>query len=482
MFLKTGLPAAAVTLAAAAVLLQGCSSPAPAGAGAGKPRLTVFRLPPGAFGAAAGPAAGRAALLAGAGAAARASEPAAGRYWVTPALAGNFVEVGTQRLHYLVLEKVATQNWADTSAGASSTSAAQPLGVQLATAGDQAAWRRAGQPAQWRTVAQDDGLTDPQGYANTGRLAPLSAVPQRPQVTRGSAGEPPFPIGGEQLSLAGLRALPADPAALKSMLMKVYNKTYGDTQAYLLQVIPPVLDMPLTPAVRSAFYLLLAGLPGLRSLGMVTDVAGRRGAGVAYSAGYSACGGVLDLGGAGAAGFQTTFPSCTVQQILVVDPATGRPLAEELRYVKLPGGSAWSAPGGLFSYEIYAAPYGTNAPAPRLVRDGQLAQQGPVVLGDRDVDDLRCLGQVRRQVLLSLLEVRGRDVRGARRVVPEGLDQHVLLRIGQAPGPVEPQAARLFPGRLGEVGGDPRPLISVLRPDPELGRDEDHQFSLASRG
>ena len=365
MFLKTGLPAAAVTLAAVAVLLQGCSSPAPAGPGAAKPRLTVFRLPPGAFGAAAGPAAGRAALLAVAGAAARASEQAAGRYWVTPALAGNFVEVGTQQLHYLVLEKVATQNWADTSAGASSTSAAQPLGVQLATAGDQAAWRRAGQPAQWRTVAQDDGLTDPQGYANTGRLAPLSAVPEQRQVTPGSAGELPFPVGGEQLSLAGLRALPADPAALKSILMNVYNTGYGDTQAYLLQVIPPVLDMPLTPAVRSAFYRLLAGLPGLRSLGTVTDAAGQRGTGIAYSAGYSACGGVLDLGGSGAAGFQMTFPSCTVEQILVVDPATGRPLAEELRYVRLPGGSAWSAPGGLFSYEIYAAPYWTTAPPPR---------------------------------------------------------------------------------------------------------------------
>jgi hypothetical protein len=117
--------------------------------------------------------------------------------------------------------------------------------------------------------------------------------------------------------------------------------------------------------VRSAFYRLLAGLPGLRSLGTVTDVAGQRGTGVAYSAGYPACGGVLDLGGAGAAGFQTTFPSCTVQQILVVDPAAGRPLAEELRYVRLPGGSAWSAPGGLFSYEIYAAPYWTNTQPPR---------------------------------------------------------------------------------------------------------------------
>ena len=374
VFYKIGRPAvaavaAAMAAAVAAALLLGCSAPAPASAHEPadviKPRLTVFQLPPGALGSAAGDAAGRAALLKVAGAAARASAPAAaGRYWVTPGLAGNFVEVGSHALHYLVLEKVATQHWAAGSAAGASSSVAQPVGVQLATAADQAAWRRAGSPAQWRTTAQDDGLTDPQGYANTGRLAPLSAVPGPPQVSQGSAPGQAFPVGNELLSLAGLRALPANPAALKSILMNVYNATYGDARAYLLQVIPPVLDMPVTPAVRAALYEVLAGLPGVRSLGVTRDVAGQQGAGVAYSAGYTGCGGVLDLGGSGAAGFQMTFSSCRVQQILVVDPATGRPLAEELRYVKLPPGSSWSVPGGLFSYEIYGTPYWTNASPP----------------------------------------------------------------------------------------------------------------------
>ena len=162
---------------------------------------------------------------------------------------------------------------------------AQPVEVQLATAADQAAWRRAGSPAQWRTVAQDDGLTDPQGYANTGRLAPLSALPGPPQVSQGRAPGQAFPVGDELLSLAGLRALPANPAALKSILMSVYNGGYGDARAYLLQVIPPVLDMPVTPAVRAALYGVLAGLPGVRSLGVTRDVAGQQGVGVAYSAG-----------------------------------------------------------------------------------------------------------------------------------------------------------------------------------------------------
>ena len=112
--LKTGHPAVATAVAAvAAMLLLGCSPSARTPATVVKPHPTVFRLPPGALGSAAGEAAGRAVLLKVAGAAARASAPAAaGRYWVTPGLAGNFVEVGSPALHYLVLEKVATQNWA----------------------------------------------------------------------------------------------------------------------------------------------------------------------------------------------------------------------------------------------------------------------------------------------------------------------------------------------------------------------------------
>ncbi len=356
-----------VAVAAAAALLLGCSASAPAPAAthtpAAKPRLTVFTLPPGVLGSGTGGAGGRETLMAVAAAAARAPEPAVGRYWVAPGMAGNVVEVGSASLHYLVVEKVATQSWS-AAAGDDSVSVARPLGVQLATSADQAAWRRAGSPAQWNTAAQDDGLTDPQGYANAGRLAPLSAVPQTPQVSQGNAGSPPFSVGGQVLSLSGLRALPASPAALKAILMNVYNSGYGDAQAYLLQVIPPVLEMPVTPAVRSALYQVLAGLPGLRGLGAAVDVAGQPGVAVAYSASYSACGGVLDLGGSGAAGFQTTFPSCTVQQILVMDPATGRPLAEELRYAGLPVGSHWPVPGGLFSYEIYGAAHWTNASLP----------------------------------------------------------------------------------------------------------------------
>ena len=364
-FPRAGAPAVAAVAVTAAVLITGCSS-APAAPKPAKPvHLTVFQPPSGVLGSASkDAAAARKALLAIAGAAAKAAAPAAGRYWVTPAVAGNFVEVGTPKNHYLVLEKVATQTWAASAASDGSPSVEQPLGVQLASAADQAAWHRAGSPAQWSDAAQDTGLADPQGYANSGRLAPLSAGPGKQVVSTVNSGGPPFAVGNELLSLAQLRALPADPATLKAMLLQVWNSGYGDAQAYLFEAMPPILRMPVTPAVRSALYQMLAGLPGMQSLGEVTDAAGQRGVAVAYTTKYTGCGGVLDLGGTGAAGFQTTFAYCTVQQILVMNPATGLPLAEELRYAKLPPGQSWSAPDGLFSYEIYTAGRWTNASPP----------------------------------------------------------------------------------------------------------------------
>jgi DNA-binding transcriptional regulator YhcF (GntR family) len=103
-----------------------------------------------------------------------------------------------------------------------------------------------------------------------------------------------------------------------------------------------------------------------------------------------------------------------------------------------------------------------------------LAERGPVVLRDGDVDDPGRLGEVPGEPLLCRLEVPGLDVRGTRVPVAEGLDQHVLRGIVHAPGPVEPQAAGLGAAGLGELPGDLGPGVGVLGQDPELGGDEDH--------
>src|SRR5207344_1642222 len=129
--------------------------------------------------------------------------------------------------------------------------------------------------------------------------------------------------------------------------------------------------------------------------------------------------------------------------------------------VRRPAGRARSGRGG------------TALPA-----DGQLAELGPIVLGNGHVDDPGGLGQVWWQRLLRGLEVLGLDVRRPGVTVTEGLDQNVLVGVVHAPGPVEPQTARLGAARPGEVPDDLGPAVGVFRQDPELGGDEDHQALL----
>ena len=107
--------------------------------------------------------------------------------------------------------------------------------------------------------------------------------------------------------------------------------------------------------------------------------------------------------------------------------------------------------------------------------DRHLAEFGPVVLRNGEVDDPWRRREVRGQPLLSGLEVRGLHVRGPGVAIGEGFDQHVLRGIVHASGPVEPQAARLSAACLGELPRDLRPGVGVLRQDPELGSDEDHE-------
>src|SRR6266516_6928422 len=83
------------------------------------------------------------------------------------------------------------------------------------------------------------------------------------------------------------------------------------------------------------------------------------------------------------------------------------------------------------------------------------------------------------QRLLCVLEVLGLDVRRPGFTVAERLDQDVLRGIVQAPGPVEPQAARLGAGGPRELTGDLGPAAGVFRPDSELGGDEDHRGSFS---
>lgn len=342
--------AAATAAALAAVTLTG-------GTAVPTARLSVFRLPAGArvtgVGGPGGPV-----LLTAARTVARGRLAATGRYWETPAVAGNFLQVGHGDGHYLILETTVNDYFMDTNPSAWSPQVVQQLGVKLASRADRTAWQQAGSPGVF-PVNQVYGLADPQSPSAGENYYVRAGRDRLPFVLSATGGSQPFTVGMASMSARQLLGLPANPARLRRLLLKGGDGGWpGGTSSYLFQTVPAVLDLPVTPAVRAALYRMLAGLPGVRSAGQVSDVAGQSGQAVTLTLRYAHC-------GQPAGGGQWRFSSCVVQQRLVINPASGLPMAQELRYVRLPAGDTWSAPGGLFSYEIFGAPHWTSA-LPRL--------------------------------------------------------------------------------------------------------------------
>jgi hypothetical protein len=172
------------------------------------------------------------------------------------------------------------------------------VGYQPRAAADEQAWRAAGSPNQW-TVP--------------GSGTPLVNAPGKPRLTPVDAGVRYLPdLGG--FDLAQLRLLPADPARLRTLFEE---RIAG-------QGLPPgsensgirlfgtmtqlLVTVPAPGPLRAAALTVLAGLPGVRDAGDVTDAQGRAGTGVELR---RSSGGV------------------TESHRLVIDPTTHRILAED---------------------------------------------------------------------------------------------------------------------------------------------------------
>jgi hypothetical protein len=387
LLLWVGLPAAGIAVAAAVTLAVAAAGPAPnivrppsavatpsvthaagrtSAPDAGYATGAGYRPYLGALPAAnsAGTTDGRTVLLTAARHVVKQTQPVAERYWVTSGVAGNFERVGPAADPYLLLDESQVQNWAARSPKDGSPDFAKQLGAAPVSAADRAAWQRDGSPTEWNYVGQSDGLADAQGYTS-GLLRSLSMGGDPMTSLDAGYGVQQFPVGAKSLTLAQLQALPADPAKLRKLIL-AGGVAPGETpSAFLLDgVVASILEMPVTPAVRAALYEMLASMPGIQSLGEVTDPAGQQGEAVAYTAKYQNCGQATTRAANGSATTGALFSSCTTQEILIIDPTTGLPLAGELRYVGLPARQQWTAPDQLFSYEIFGPSYWTNANRP----------------------------------------------------------------------------------------------------------------------
>lgn len=356
IWLRAAVPAVAAAAAAAVVAAVAVWSP---GGGAG-----VSQLPAGATGTGPGAsAAARNILLTAARRVAGAATPPAGRYWQTRDVVANVVTVGPAGRHYLIVEKVAAQQWTARLAPGPTFSFVRALGVQFPSARDLRAWRLDGSPTTWN-IDQEDSLADPHGLASGfGHDITAGRGKQMSMGVYSTGTGKSFGIGHTPLSARELQALPASPARLEALILRGSSTDPGAAESYLFQVTPSLLAMPVTPAVRAALYRMLAALPDVRSLGQVKDAAGHSGAAVALTGRFQRCGGYgQELSQGDRTGYR--FSSCTVQQRLVIDLHTGLPLAQELRYLKLPPGQTWSAADGLFSYAIFGSARWTNLTPP----------------------------------------------------------------------------------------------------------------------
>ncbi|HEY1920812.1 MAG TPA: hypothetical protein VGH27_35025 [Streptosporangiaceae bacterium] len=359
--LRIVLPVSAVAAATAVATVLAAQGPAGPATPTG-PRLALGVYQPAAPGVVQPGSAGSAqsALLTAAGTVGQASAAAFGRYWVTSSTVGNFIQVGPAARPYVIMEKSGNQIWTARSPADMSNNYEQPLSVQLASAADRAAWRHDGSPTAW-PISEEFSFADPVGpYGPSGAGWPVVAGRGKLNNYFGQTDPQPFLVGHRFMSAQQVLALPADPGKLKALLVGRADQGSGGLAAFLFQVTPQILTMPVTPAVRSALYRMLASLPGVQNLGQVRDVAGQVGDAVAITGHYTHCAQWATLKDQ----VHWTFASCTIQDRLVINPATGMPLAQEMRMLSLPPGQSWSAPGGLLSYELLSPPHWTNTAPP----------------------------------------------------------------------------------------------------------------------
>jgi hypothetical protein len=281
-----------------------------------------------------------------------ARQPARGRYWRVADINGSVIAAGPNAHPYAVEQTWKPElTWDARSPGQRTwTFPSTGYSTVPATAGAAAAWKADGSP---KLPTQ---RSSQQGWWQTG----------------GTVGY----FGNSNLTFAQFQALPASPAGLAAAVRKaaqeqnpplpkpsrdVYYWGYGGLPTIgqdMFSVYEQLLMRdPISPQVRAAVFRGLAELPGVRSIGRVTDPLGRTGYGIALSSG----------------------PGGT-EEVLVIAPGSGMLLTDE--FVTVSSSPPKPVPPSGAGPGLSACPKGTALPHPThpvcLMRvDGSTKLVGP---------------------------------------------------------------------------------------------------------
>ncbi|MGW7482392.1 CU044_5270 family protein [Nonomuraea muscovyensis] len=265
-----------------------------------------------------------------AAASATAGEPAGGAYWRTRVVTGQRILSPDRR--YVIARRSTRETWLTRQDGRQDRWAGRYLGAGPATPRDEAAWRAAGSPGTWRYPADVTGL---------GRVTPEALVEAAPGEPRSG----PHRVGWRDADgiltkqLTGWKALgtiPDDPARLRAYLVARIARENGayvgrEMEAELRKTCLEIISrLPVSPELRAAAYRILASLPGMTAEGQVTDPLGRTGQALTY---------------------QVVEDGRLSDRRLVIDPASGLPLAEETSSAATLAGGQDTQVGSFVAFE-----------------------------------------------------------------------------------------------------------------------------------
>lgn len=336
-----GLVGAATAAVVAATTLTGTDTgPRP---GAGSPTAAARPGPSGALGS----MDARTVLLAAAEQADKQTDSVRA-YWYLTTLTRGYMRATSPQGDYTVMLQERWETWTPSAPRGTLWNRNQNLGARPATEADRAVWQRAGSPS---TFVLKPAVMHKSNGAVRGKEAKVDAAPGEPHLDSAPVVDGKVFWLGRNVSVKDLRSLPADPARLKKSLLRWYTGTDPEgggvpmgADEWLFTVTRGlIVEMPVTPEVRAAAFRMLAELKTVRSVGAVRDAQGRIGAAVAVN--VKTANGVF-------------------QHRLIIDPASGNALGDEVIVVK-PAGANANLPAGspLQSTTVVKSAWTDSAPA-----------------------------------------------------------------------------------------------------------------------
>lgn len=237
-------------------------------------------------------------------------ETGSGDYWQQNTTSGNIgVVQGTQP--YAVLDTGKATWLIGVKPGEQSTwTGQQDETREPRTATDRARWQAAGSPT---SVPVDYGFRKLDGTRVPALTITIGSG--HPTTSHTNINDTIAAVGPHNVTYADLTKLPSDTAGLAKLFDRYYaqdggSENAGDHTEWLWGQASGLIQLPVSGDVRAAAYRIIADLPGIQSLGTVTDALGRTGVGVALPAAPQG-----DLG--------------TARRELIVDPRTNTLLADE---------------------------------------------------------------------------------------------------------------------------------------------------------